>query len=235
MNKLKLPPDLNGLFLPLRDNKAFVIGQLGQSLDGKIATETGDSKYISGKDGLLHLHRLRSFSEAVVVGVGTVLADNPQLNLRLCGGSDPARVIIDPRGRLPPDALVLRNDGTRCIVITTRYSSINFAKIEFASHVERIELDAVEDSISPLKIIEVLGELGFHKLLIEGGAHTISKFLSDNALDRLHITVSPIIIGSGKSGLNLSPIGFLSEALRPKTQSYLIGKDVVFDCNFRDC
>ncbi len=228
MSNPKLPVELDDLFAPLKATESFVLGQLGQSLDGRIATETGDSKYISGKDGLLHLHRLRSLCDAVIVGVGTVLADDPQLNLRLCGGKNPARIIIDPKGRLKSDAQALRVDGTKCIVVKTSQSGI-----KFANHVERLELEAENGFILPNQIVKALSDRGLNKLLIEGGAYTVSHFLSAGVLDRLHVIVSPIIIGSGKSGLSLPPIDLLSKALRPETQSYKIGKDIVFDCDFR--
>ena len=79
---------------------SLVVGQIGQSLDGRIATESGHSKYINGPAGLVHLHRLRALVDAVVVGVGTAIADDPQLTVRRVAGPQPARVVIDPKGRL---------------------------------------------------------------------------------------------------------------------------------------
>jgi diaminohydroxyphosphoribosylaminopyrimidine deaminase / 5-amino-6-(5-phosphoribosylamino)uracil reductase len=226
MDYSKLPLELHELFAPLTGNKAFVIGQLGQSLDGRVATPTGHSKYINRDDGLLHLHRLRAVVDAVVVGVGTVIADNPLLNTRHCVGQNPARVIIDPRGRLREDAATLRNDGTRCIVMSTN------SKLKFASHIEHIMLPSAEGEIAPHAIIEVLAQLGLHKVLIEGGPATLANFIAHKALNRLHLIVAPIILGSGKSGLSLPPIDLLDEALRPKTRSYKIGDEVIFDCEF---
>ena len=78
----------------------MVVGQIGQSLDGRIATESGHSKYINGPAGLTHLHRLRALVDAVVIGVGTAIADDPQLTVRRVSGQQPARVVIDPKGRL---------------------------------------------------------------------------------------------------------------------------------------
>ena len=78
----------------------IVLGQLGQTLDGCIATPTGDSKYINSDCGLKHLHKIRRDVEAVIVGVGCVNADDPELSVRLCEGDHPARIIIDPRGRV---------------------------------------------------------------------------------------------------------------------------------------
>jgi len=86
----------------------LVVGQIGQSLDGRAATSTGHSHYINGSEGLDHLHRLRALMDAVVVGVGTALADDPLLTVRRVAGPHPARVVIDPNGRLPAAARVLR-------------------------------------------------------------------------------------------------------------------------------
>ncbi len=114
-------PRWNEIFAPLAASQVdelIVIGQIGQSLDGRAATATGHSHYINGSDGLDHLHRLRALVDAVVVGVGTAIADDPQLTVRRVAGENPARVIIDPNGRLPATARAFRDDGTRRIVIT---------------------------------------------------------------------------------------------------------------------
>src|SRR5579871_1800085 len=99
----------------------FVVGQIGQSLDGRIATAGGHSHYINGAAAIVHLHRLRALVDAVVIGVGTAIADDPQLTVRHAAtGADtpqPARVIIDLNGRLPENAKCLRDDGARRIVI----------------------------------------------------------------------------------------------------------------------
>src|SRR5437868_5657265 len=116
-----LPEPWEARFGPLRRGAVddlVVVGQIGQSIDGRIATVTGHSKYINGPAGLAHLHRLRALVDAVLVGIGTAVADNPQLTVRRCEGPSPARIVLDPRGRLPPDARVLAEDGVRRLVIT---------------------------------------------------------------------------------------------------------------------
>src|SRR5262249_44982571 len=95
----------------------FALGQIGQSVDGRIATASGHSHYINGPAALDHLHRLRALADAVLVGIGTVLADDPQLTVRRVAGRSPARVVIDPNGRLPPTARLLAEDGVRVIVL----------------------------------------------------------------------------------------------------------------------
>src|SRR3954471_14211565 len=116
-----LPSPWEELFGPLRTGPAddlVVVGQIGQSLDGRVATPSGHSHYINGPAGLAHLHRLRALTDAVVIGVGTALADNPQLTVRRVTGPQPARVVIDARGRLPSGAKLLADDGVRRLVVT---------------------------------------------------------------------------------------------------------------------
>ncbi|MEP7029512.1 MAG: RibD family protein, partial [Pseudolabrys sp.] len=116
-----LSPPWGDLFGPLRIGTVddlVVVGQIGQSLDGRIATESGHSKYINGPAGLIHLHRLRSLVDAVIIGVGTAIADDPQLTVRRCEGSHPARVVVDPKGRLAASAKVFADDGVRRLLVT---------------------------------------------------------------------------------------------------------------------
>lgn len=199
-----------------------VFAQIGQSLDGRIATETGDAQDVSGKDGLAHLHRMRALADAVVIGVKTALQDDPQLTVRLADGTSPARVVIDPDGRLPNDARLLTDTSARRIVIQT------VAK-ERPAGVETIVLPR-GTWISPRDILTALEGCGFKSILIEGGGITIAQFLEAGLLNRLHMAIAPLLIGSGPQGLTTSPVGTLAQARRPKTDVYNLGSDVVFDC-----
>jgi len=206
---------------------AFVIAQLGQSLDGRIATISGDSRDISGAAALDHLHRLRAHVDAVVVGVGTAIADDPQLTVRRVPGRSPARVVIDPSGRLPAGARCLAADGARRLVVGARPACAD-------DDVETIEIPRRDGRLAPAAIIEALRRRGLKRILIEGGPCTIARFLAAGCLDRLHVLVSPLIIGSGRAGLDLEPITALHQALRPATRVHLLGGgDVLFDCDLR--
>lgn len=207
--------------------RPFVVGQLGQSLDGRIATPTGDSKYINGTAALDHLHAIRARVDAVLVGVGTAIADDPMLNVRRVPGRDPARIVLDPNGRLPPQARLLGEDGARRVVL--RRAS---AGGPLGEGVETATLD--EGPVDPHAIVKTLGALGFARILVEGGARTLSSFVEAGALDRLHVLVAPLLIGSGMPGLSLRPIVGLDEALRPRSRAYLLDDgDVLFDCDLR--
>lgn len=207
--------------------ESFVIAQLGQSLDGRIATPTGDSKYINGPIALDFLHHLRARVDGVIVGVGTVMADDPLLTVRRVSGRSPARVIIDPNKKMPNDAKCLSSDGARVYVI-------RHADDFDAQPCETVAVPPGTDGIDPHAIIGALHEKGLKRLLVEGGAATVSRFLTAGALDRLYVLVTPILLGSGKASLELPPIDKLAEALRPKTRSYsLAGGDVLFECHFQ--
>jgi len=203
----------------------FVIGQIGQSLDGRIATPTGHSHYINGTAALVHLHRLRALVDAVVVGVTTAALDDPRLNVRHVEGPTPARVIIDPSGRLSNTSHCLANDGARRIVI----QKVNTARPQ---GVEVVQLPADEaHGIRPTAILLALKSLGFNSVLIEGGAFTLSRFIAAGCIHRLHVMVAPLIIGSGTTGISLPPIKRLEEARRPRMQTYeMPGGEMLFDC-----
>lgn len=210
----------------------FVIAQLGQSLDGRIATPTGESRWINKDAALDHVHRLRAHVDAVVVGIGTALADDPMLNVRRVEGRNPARVIIDPRGRLHADRRCLQDgDGCRRIVIR----STDTSSPSLPAGVEILALPPDTDGkLNPVAIVDALTAHGLPKLLIEGGAWTVSEFITARAVDRLHVLVAPLILGSGKTGLALPTIDKLSEAIRPATRVFpLADGDVLFDCDLR--
>ncbi len=210
----------------IRSCDRMVIGQLGQSLDGCIATPTGDSKYINSDCGLRHLHKIRSAVEAVIVGVGCVNSDDPALSVRLCSGTHPVRVIIDPRGRVNLKSGLFSDAISDVIIITSQ-------EIEHPAlgKAEIIKLPAHDYHISPSEIIKTLFARGFERILVEGGNQTLSGFMDAGVLDRLHLIVAPVIMGGGLSGLNLVPIDKLHEALRPEVTLYPLGRDILFDCD----
>ncbi|MEM9725194.1 MAG: RibD family protein [Pseudomonadota bacterium] len=220
-------------------DRSLVVAQLGQSLDGRIATPTGKSKYISGKAALRHLHRLRAAVDAVVVGVSTVVADDPLLTVRLVSGRSPTRVVVDPAGRMPSALRCLTEPGlssaTPLILIRADDAprSDRMASVEAAP--DEIRLPRREDGvIPPSAIIDALSARGLHRILIEGGARTLSHAMQDDCVDLLHVTVSPIILGSGAPGLNLPPIDELTEAVHPTAEVFAFDDgDALFACDLR--
>lgn len=212
--------------LAARQDRPFIVAQLGQSLDGRIATKSGESRWINRDAALDHVHRLRASVDAVMVGIGTVVADDPLLNVRRVDGRNPARVVIDPKGRLPLNARCLDGaDGCRRLVIRAVSAPV-------PAGVEEIVLPARDGRLDPHIVRHALFECGLKRTLLEGGAWTVSEFISAGAVDRLHVLVAPMIIGSGKTGLTLPPIAKLDHALRPPASVHVLADgDVLFDCD----
>jgi diaminohydroxyphosphoribosylaminopyrimidine deaminase/5-amino-6-(5-phosphoribosylamino)uracil reductase len=224
-----LPSPYEAIFGPLRRGAVdglVVVGQIGQSLDGRVATSSGHSHYINGPAGLAHLHRLRALVDVVIVGVGSAVADDPQLTVRRVAGPHPARVVIDPRGRLAPGARLLAEDGVRRLVVTAEGVACALPGIE------TLALPATDSHIAPAAILARLAMLGFRRVLVEGGANTILRFMEAGCLDRLHVIVAPIILGDGRPSFPFGPIDRCEEALRPPMRIHMLDDEVLFDCDF---
>jgi len=223
-----LPSPWEAIFGPLRRGTVddlVVLAQLGQSLDGRIATSSGHSKYINGAAGLDHLHRIRALVDGIVVGIGTALADDPQLTVRRVAAPTRAGLVIPPRGRRPAAPRLL-GPGVRRVIVTGVPP-----QAACPDGVEVVRLAPERGRFAPAAILAALAGLGFRRLLIEGGAQTISHFLSAGCLDRLHVVVAPIILGSGRPSLVLEPIERADQAMRPTATAYPIGEEVLFDCD----
>ncbi len=225
------------LFLPwVASPEAMTIGQLGQSLDGRIATESGASHYINGLEARTHLHRLRALVDAVVVGVGTVNADDPQLTVRHVSGPSPVRVVLDPRGRAHAGSKLFTDGAvtTLHVVGDTLAESLSDQPLAVQQgSCRRVGLAADARGFDPRDVIALLHAAGCRRVLIEGGGVTVSRFLEAGLLDRLHLLVAPMLIGSGRAALSLPVIDSLDEALRPQCRHFMCGGDSLFDLRFR--
>ncbi len=206
----------------------FVLAQVGQSLDGRVATPSGDARDISGPDGLAHLHRCRALLDAVIVGVSTVLADDPQLSVRLVEGKNPVRVVIDCHAKLNGSESLFHDRSAPVVV----FQSVKANGPELPN-AEVIRLHQTQDGLAVGDILDELAARGLERILVEGGARTIARFVNAGLVDRLHVAISPIIIGAGPSGISLAPVEFLSDAHRPVTNVYNLGSDILFDCAFK--
>lgn len=225
--------DLVELYLPICSATAarpITVGHLGQSLDGFIATSSGDSCWVTGPENILHMHRLRALCDAVIVGAGTVEADNPRLTTRLVAGTNPLRVIIDPACRLPAAHAVFSDREAP----TVRAAAGSAAAAAARTRGEDVlEVRADGETLDLADLLKQLRSRGHCRIFVEGGGVTVSSFLEAGLLDRLHITVAPLLIGEGRPALRIAPHLQLRDCLRLHHRVYRAGLDILFDCDLR--
>lgn len=216
------------LYLPVCGAHAaqpIAVGHLGQSLDGFIATPSGDSNFVTGPANILHLHRMRALCDAVIVGAGTVASDDPRLTTRLVAGRNPLRVVIDPYFRLAPDHGVFRDEMAPTLRVCGRGRvPAGMPQQEF------LELDCDDHALDLHGLVRALHARGHCRLFIEGGGITVSSWLQAGLLDRLHIAVAALLIGEGRPGIRLQPSDELGQCRRPLTRVYRMGQDILYDC-----
>ena len=217
--------ELLDLYLPLARAHQITYAQLGQTLDGRIATVTGHSHYVTGTADAVHLHRLRALADAVVVGPGTMLADDPRLTVRHVEGPNPVRVIVDPKHQVHGPLRALTEPDAPTWIL---YSAETAGFPDLAAHVRTLPLTGSDSGLAPDTILAALFELGLRRILIEGGGRTVSRFLAANRLDYLYLSVAPILLGSGIPALSLPPVARLTEALRPPCRQYALGADRLY-------
>ncbi len=223
------------LFTPLVTGERapqLVIGHLGQSLDGRVATPTGASQFITGREDVVHTHRLRALCDAVIVGVRTVELDDPQLTTRLVSGAHPARVVLDPNAKLLGAQRKLLEEGTAPTLVFTAQNALPSAARRGA--VTWLSVPCHEGQLDLRALLATLRARGLCRLFVEGGGVTVSRFLAAGLLDRLHVSVAPVILGSGAPAFALPPIDRLDEALQLSCRHHQLGRDVLFDCELRE-
>ncbi len=216
------------IYLPyIANGKArTVLAQMGQSLDGHIATENGHSHHVTGQPGLEHLHRLRALCDVVIVGAGTAISDDPRLTVRRVDGANPVRAVIDARGRVPFDRQLYRDGAAPTLVLTTQETHLTR---RWPRDVEPVVVPDEDGHLSPDAIVDALSNRGLNRILVEGGGVTISHFLQAGVLDRFHVCVSPLIIGSGVPAVTMPPVAHLKDALRFPCRHHSMGDDILFD------
>jgi 5-amino-6-(5-phosphoribosylamino)uracil reductase len=199
-----------------------------QSLDGRIATRSGASRWISGPPATHFAHELRAAAGAVIVGSGTAISDDPRLTVRHVSGPQPLRVVLDGRARLPASAKLL-TDGAAPTVHVTRGGATAGS---LASHVERWALPSgpAGEGVDLGALLARLVERGVTAILVEGGRGVLTSFLRAGVVDRLVVTVAPMIVGSGIDAIGDLATMRLDQALRFTTERVIrLGGDVVVD------
>jgi len=197
---------LNILVPILRKNKKLVIAQIGQSIDGRIALNNGNSHYINNPKSIIYLHCLRSISDAIIVGSNTIKKDDPLLTTRKIKGTNPKRIIIDGSLSLNNKYKIF-NDGNENIIFTKSNKNI---RLNNSKIIRLKEKNFTKNFITQIK------KLKYKNILVEGGSKTISELINNKYIDILQFMIAPILIGSGINSLNLKEISNLDKAIRPK-------------------
>ena len=197
---------LNILLPILRKNKNLVIAQIGQSIDGRIALNNGNSHYINNPKSIIYLHCLRSISDAIIVGSNTIKKDDPLLTTRKIKGTNPKRIIIDGSLSLNNKYKIF-NDGNENIIFTKSNKNI---RLNNSTIIRLKEKNFTKNFIAQIK------KLKYKNILVEGGSKTISELINNKYIDILQFMIAPILIGSGINSLNLKEISNLNKAIRPK-------------------
>jgi len=229
------------LYKPLLDaatpgasGRPWLLAQLGQSLDGCIATRSGDSNFVTGEASLLHLHRLRALCDAVLVGAGTVAADNPRLTTRRVRGAHPVRVVLDPAAQLDGRASLFHDaeaptwwacDAQHAAQAQQRLAAVG------AGGAKVLGVPGLASPTQgPGRLLHALQGLGLRSVLVEGGGITVSRLLAAGCIDRLHLVIAPVLIGSGRPGLKLPPQHERMAACpRPPSRVFALGEDRLWD------
>ncbi|WP_237321107.1 RibD family protein [Streptomyces sp. JJ36] len=206
----------------------MVFAQLGQSLDGFIASRTGDADFVTGAEDREHLHRLRALADAVVVGAGTAVADDPRLTVRHCPGRSPVRVVLDPHRRVPPQRRVFTDGSAPTLWIRGPGGDGEAAPATPATPGVEV-LTLPEGAFAPGRLVRELARRGLGRVLVEGGGVTVSRFLRAGALHRLYLTVAPVLLGDGVPGLRFAGPERMRDALRPPLRRTVLGQDTLFE------
>lgn len=213
--------------------RPFVTVKFAQSLDGRIATSTGDSRWISSPSSLRLSHKLRREHDAILVGIGTVLSDDPQLTVRLLKGRDPLRIVVDSKLRIPLNSRLLANGAANGTLVATSISSDSQrtrAIQDAGAEVLRLPKARNGPGIDISRLLQELQRRGIQSVLVEGGKAIITSLFNARAVDRLVVIIAPKIIGQGTEAIGQLGIKKLERAVTfASAKTRKLGDDIIFD------
>jgi diaminohydroxyphosphoribosylaminopyrimidine deaminase/5-amino-6-(5-phosphoribosylamino)uracil reductase len=202
---------LNAPYLKLLGTgRPYVHAKWAMTVDGKICTRSGDSKWISGAESRALVHMLRGRMDAIIVGIGTVLADDPLLTARPPGPRVPARIVLDSRGRLPASSRLVQTLGEAPVVVAT------LPDMQTVPGIENLPLPAVAGRPSVSALLDELGRRRMTNVLVEGGSEVLGSFLDAAAIDEVHVFMAPLLVGgtTAKGPVGSQGTNRLADAMR---------------------
>ncbi len=181
---------------PGRYRRPYVTLSYAQSLDGCISARPGEALALSGQESLTLTHRLRASHDAILVGIGTVLSDNPRLNVRLVDGSDPTPVVVDSNLRLPLDCKLLNQDSKSPIVVSRKDADKARKRLLEKAGAKIVQVSpTAKGQVDLVHMLESLASMGIRSLMVEGGARIITSFLNERLANYLVLTIAPVLVG----------------------------------------
>lgn len=214
----------------IRTGLPFITIKYAQSLDGRIATPQGNSRWISSERARKFTHRLRAQHDAIMVGRGTVLADDPLLTVRLIKGRNPLRICLDSNLRIPLNTQLLQDDEETLIATTDAQDTKKIAAIEKQGKEVLVVQRNADGRVALRPLMKALAERGIASILAEGGAEVITSLLKEGLVNRMVVITAPLILGRGIEAIGDLGIIDLKRAIRPSSYKVIrIGADVIFD------
>ena len=214
----------------IKTKRPFVIVKAATSLDGKIATTTGHSKYITGTEARKFVHSLRAELDAVMVGINTILKDNSELTVRLIKGRNPIKIVVDSTLKIPVNANVVKNDPTKLIVATTKNANKKKVKLLQQKGVNVLILNTKKGMVDLNELMKELGRLEITSIMIEGGAELNAEAIRSGIVDKILFFISPKMIGKGLEAIGDLGIKKVDKSINLKNIDYKkIGKDILIE------
>jgi len=224
---------LNEIFFKfIRTKTPFITLKFAQTIDGRIATSTGHSRWISSVPSLTFAHRLRSMHDGIMVGAGTILTDDPELTVRHARGKNPLRIVVDSTLRIQANARVLKNqENAKTIIATTQYCNKENLRHLIDSGIETLIINSENQKHVDLKkLLTELGKKEISSVLVEGGSEIITSFLKEKIADRVVIITAPKIIGTGTPAVGNLGIKRMDDAIKLSSKKvFKKGDDVIID------
>lgn len=213
----------------MKTKRPFVIIKVAMSADGRIATKTGDSRYITSTEARAYVHQLRTEVDAVMVGLNTVLRDNPELTPRLAKGKDPMKIVVDSSLKIPKNCNLMKNPAKLIIAVTNRASKGDIKKMQQKG----VTIIPAKSKMGMVDLQDLMKQLGRHEItsvLIEGGSELNSSAIKDKMVDKIIIFTAPKIIGNGLGAIGNLGINKIDKAINLK-DSFVrkIGKDIMIE------